>query len=294
MDIVELLKIRGLDVSAKIKMLRHQSSEYDIQDLYRRDHRHFEMYQSFQGKPVLECQYIVSFLGVRHGYARFVGVYKVGDRRPASEIKIPSDYPYPKDLQKAKYWYDLTKCDEYKDFIDRVIIYWGKSERSWQQWLKPREIVEILPSGYVEDFPGFLELSLDYDKLKKIIEKPTANREWHLMLKSVAGIYLILDTETGMQYVGSAYGDEGILGRWRTYAETGHGGNKLLKELVNLKPDYYPGKFRFTILHTLNKSTTMDEVIDWERRFKDKLGTRAFGLNTPEIREKTRLNRGQV
>ncbi|CUH46543.1 hypothetical protein RUA4292_00709 [Ruegeria atlantica] len=35
--------------------------------------------------------------------------------------------------------------------------------------------------------------------------------------------------ETGEQYVGSAYGEDGFAGRWIAYANDGHGGNKLLR-----------------------------------------------------------------
>jgi hypothetical protein len=42
-----------------------------------------------------------------------------------------------------------------------------------------------LPKGYVNNFPGFGEVVLSYDKLKKIINNKDANREWHRMLSSV-------------------------------------------------------------------------------------------------------------
>ena len=35
-------------------------------------------------------------------------------------------------------------------------------------------------------------------------------------LSNVAGVYVIADQATGKLYVGSATGDEGIWGRWRT------------------------------------------------------------------------------
>lgn len=47
----------------------------------------------------------------------------------------------------------------------------------------------------------------------------TALAEWR-------GIYLIFDTRDAKAYVGSAYGSENILGRWRSYADSGHGGHR--------------------------------------------------------------------
>ena len=112
-----------------------------------------------------------------------------------------------------------------------MIIDW-KVAINWCQDLSAKEVVEILPKGYVNDFPGFDDVILEYIELKKIVDNKDAHREWHRMLSSVAGIYLILDTSTGLQYVGSASGKEGILGRWKQYAKDGHGSNKLLLEVL--------------------------------------------------------------
>lgn len=53
-----------------------------------------------------------------------------------------------------------------------------------------------------------------------------------MALSGVKAVYLILDTKNGQQYVGSAYGDGGLLERWKCYADTFHGNNKLMKELI--------------------------------------------------------------
>jgi hypothetical protein len=99
------------------------------------------------------------------------------------------------------------------------------------------------------------------------------------MLASVAAVYLILDTKTGNQYVGSAYGEGGLLGRWRAYAKAAHGGNKQLKELA-AERSALAGDLQFAVLQTLPLASTPKEVIDHERRHKAKLGSRAHGLNS--------------
>jgi hypothetical protein len=140
-------------------------------------------------------------------------------------------------------------------------------------------VIEILPKGYVREFPGFLDFVIPYDELVKIVDNPDAHGVWHNMLASVAGVYLIVDSQTGQQYVGSAYGKRGILGRWAEYAKNGHGGNKRLRELLNSSPGY-ARNFCFTVLQTLDKSLTDREVLEFEKQYKAKLGSRAFGLNT--------------
>jgi hypothetical protein len=47
-------------------------------------------------------------------------------------------------------------------------------------------------------FRGYYNVCLPYSELKKIVTN-RSNREWHDALSEVAGIYLILDTQTGKQ-----------------------------------------------------------------------------------------------
>jgi hypothetical protein len=50
-------------------------------------------------------------------------------------------------------------------------------------------------------------------------------------------------------------------------------------ELLAADPDYAKN-FQFTVLQTLPKTLTKNEVVEYETRWKKKLGTRAFGLNS--------------
>lgn len=288
--ILELLKNRGLDLNTKIKYVRHQDKRYDVTALIRANQ--LETYQGYQEKPIFkDCRYIVVFIGQENMKALFYGIYQVLKQRPASEVSLPSDFIYQDfDITGDTYvFYDLKEMEGFDDLKSRAVVDWGKGALAWSQWvrkngtgkLKDKEVTEILPTGYVKEFPGFEDFVLRYDDLQKMVNNPEANREWHTMLSSVAGIYLIMDTEGGKQYVGSAYGKKGILGRWTEYATTGHGGNALLKKI--LKKDRTAAKhFQFTILRTLPKTLTNKEVINYENLYKKKLGTRAFGLNASE------------
>jgi hypothetical protein len=167
----------------------------------------------------------------------------------------------------------------FDDLNDRVVIDWGANARAWHQWLTAKEVVQLLPVGYVRAFPGYLDFVLTFDDLVSIVLNQDANREWHRMLSAVAGVYLILDMETGKQYVGSACGAGGVMSRWATYARTGHGWNTQLQERLQI--DSGASKhFRYTLLRTLPSSLTKAEVIRYESLYKEKLGTRAFGLNS--------------
>ncbi|GAB1411245.1 hypothetical protein MASR1M90_23990 [Desulfovibrionales bacterium] len=67
-----------------------------------------------------------------------------------------------------------------------------------------------------------------------------------------------------------------IHGRWLSYVNTGHGGNKKLKDLSF---DYIKTNFKYSILEIF-KSTTDDKIIlKRESWWKDTLLSRKFGYN---------------
>lgn len=278
--IIELLKLRGLDTSKKIKIIRHQSKNWDLADLANKPGM-IEIYQSYQAKPVLECDYIVSFIGFDASFARFYGVFEVKSKKQAQTVPLPKEFPY-QDMDVSGLYYDLIEVPGFEGLKHRVVIKWGKAALAWHQWLNKennKEIIQILPEGYVREFPGYLDTILTYDQLVGICQNPIAHKVWHDMLSAVAGIYLIVDTTDGMQYVGSAYGEAGILGRWMSYVGNGHGGNKKLIEILSKDPERIK-HFQYTILQTLNKTLPQKEVQQVEQLYMKKLGSRAFGLNS--------------
>ncbi|WP_125561444.1 GIY-YIG nuclease family protein [Pseudoalteromonas rubra] len=278
MDLIKILKIYGLNEASKTKMVRHQDSRYDLNRLFTNDQ--IELYQERQSKDVFgTCDQIASFIGDGSTRSKFIGLFKVAKR-----IEVPVNTPWPNgylypEMPSGNFHYHLEKDHRFEDLEGRLIIDWGLSTRSWHQWLKPKPVIEILPKGFVRNFSGYLDFVLDFKELCKVLEFSEANREWHQKLKSVAGIYLITDSITGRQYVGSAYGSEGILGRWKKYTITGHGNNEQLITLLKSN-DNYSNNFRFTILRTLPKSLTKTEVIEVENLYKQKLGSKTFGLNS--------------
>ena len=253
MNLSELVEMRGFTLNNKIKLVRHKDSNYDIQSMYRNGFLDF--YQSTQIKDVFgNCEYIMSFLGDEGTKTTYIGTYKKLSTQKLDLSQIPNGYPITAEdvLSSDHYYYEFEKIDLLADLIDRLVIEWGKSTRSWFQWLSKshdKNIVEILPPGYVSHFPGYDEVFLNFSGLEMIINHQDSNRVWYTMLGSVAGVYLIVDTVTGLQYVGSAYGEEGILGRWKSYVKTKHGGNKILVELLEKDPNRYQ-KFQSSILHT--------------------------------------------
>jgi hypothetical protein len=277
LGILDLLGLAGLPLTARIKLVRHQDARFDAQDLLRRGW--LEAYQQFQSKPVFDnLDYIVSFIGMGGSRARFLGVYHVNHRGPSTNVSLPLGCPY-REWRDAGYHYDLQHMPGYRHLEGRVVIDWGKGTLAWHQRASNKTVVEVLPAGYLlEPFHDYLQFTLTYHELVHLVEHQEAHKEWRARLSAVAGVYLILTTTTGKQYIGSAYGAEGICGRWLAYARTGHGGNALLSELIATDPAY-PASFSYSVLEILPTSFARAEVLAHERQFKRKLGSRATGLN---------------
>ena len=121
-------------------------------------------------------------------------------------------------------------------------------------------------------------MHLSYSQLERLAEAGAAHNDWISSLRAVGGVYLIVSSVTGAQYVGSAFGAEGIWGRWCSYLGNGHGGNKLLRELCQADARH-PAALSFSILDTFSTSMGRDEALALESLYKAKLGSRAFGLN---------------
>ncbi len=265
MKISDLPHFEQFRNTRNVKVLRHKESRQNLWQLY--DDGKFDGYQSGQSWDVFgEARYIISFIAERNRYAKFVGVWEV----------------LSKHKKKIKgYAYETKAISGFEDLRARLIVRWGEGTRSWAQWLHSRgdkEIVELLPPNYVMEFPGYYKVMLSYAQLSSMVSHPDSNREWERMLSSVSGIYILLDRHSGLQYVGSAYGNGGIWARWRNYVRSPSGGNVRLKKLLAANPDRYR-QFQFSILRVLEPDATKDEVIEQESLEKHKLGSRVFGLN---------------
>ncbi|WP_060989545.1 GIY-YIG nuclease family protein [Photobacterium leiognathi] len=261
----ELLSLKS-DMLAKykVKYVRHKDSRKEYRELIK-DREELLKYQAHQSKNVFkDCDYIISFFGLDGSKSLFIGAFKVNGWYENT----------------GEFHYDLKEIDIFDDFKDRLVVDWGKATLSWHQWVNDndKEVVEMLPKGYLGEFPGLLNFILDFDELKQLNNNIDANKEWYHHLSSVNGVYLILDEKAGKQYIGSAYGKDGLWQRWSEYVRSGHGGNKLLKECF-VNDANYGRNFKFTILQSLPSNTTNKEVINIENLYKKKLGTRLFGLN---------------
>ena len=272
----KIFEIYGVD-PARVKLVRHGNKEIPIYETFLSNIKRLEAYQSFQ-KPNKfgKSKTIAVFAPYYRTTGIFLGLWDIKGYTENSNfteetLKVLREHNLPEDWFNNSVRYELKKNNTLDELSERLIIEWGPATVAWVQ-SKDKEVVEIKGKKSIGDFHSFSLVELNFQDLKNLIQFPDTNLTWLKTLSSVNGVYLIKDKTSGKLYVGSAYGDKGIYGRWSAYAKNGHGGNLELKDLD-------PSSFQFSILEIVPATTTADEVIECENRWKAKLGTRQFGLN---------------
>lgn len=269
---------------SRIKLVRHSSdvqpdsfiyNKYkgSVYKLYRTDYALFKEWQSEQSDSKMKnVDYLVVFLAEEGCECRFIGVYR--------------NYGPKRAIGNGVSEYAIEEVEGFEGLKDKVVIDWGKGTLSWMQnWQSTKNVRRIDQVNTGDDIPYFIryeDVILSFSQLQKVVE----DKEWKSKLESLNCVYMILDKETGKQYVGVTYKDmkpgikNGILGRWTEYAKTGHGNNKLLVALLAEKGiSYADQNFQWTILETLPLNVTPKVAIDRESLYKKKFGTREHGYN---------------
>ena len=272
----DVLKKAGLD-PAKVKLIRHALTDKGFKSCYDKN-MVLEYTRQQKSGFSKNYDYWCVFISGKGTLAKLFACYKVGNSVPDTPDAMPKDFPHQEWFQGENAYFDLEHIDLLKDYEGRLTIDWGNSARMWHQKGTTEKPIVAIQADEKKVFSGFENLILTYDELKEIVENPTIYEAWHTALSSVNAIYLIVDQETGKQYVGSAYGKDGLLGRWSCYVNSLHGNNKLMKELICAYPERYH-HFQFSILQILPKTVTDDEVIQTESLYKKKLLTIPFGMN---------------
>ena len=266
----DLLQLEGIDPT-QVRLVRHQDNRLRPGRLYeawRSDRGAFDDYQSVQSKnrfPVGDL--LASFVVTEARKTVFVGLYRVAgvDTLPPGSVDVLVRHD-----TSGHFTYDLLLLEELAGYRDRAVIDWGAGVRSWVQRAasQAKPVIEIAEQ-YEPRFPGFREFVLPVN------EVPTLPNGWQQVLRSVKGVYLLVDIDSGHQYVGSAKGAESLLGRWISYADGGDGGN------VGLRAAARNGRrnYQVSVLEVVDENTPDDTIERIESYWKGKLLSRQFGLN---------------
>lgn len=263
----DLLRAEGVDPS-DVKLIRHSESS-DRQttfDLWSSNPDQFFEFERIQGKPIYKHRPLAaSFVVTPAGGTLFIGLREIEGVGVAGKNVI---CPLRRVPRPGRNLYEIVKRTELSEYAGKLTIDWGSGTRSWYQYAdkNAKPVISISSSDFEMPFPGFSDLQIMLEEISGIPEA------WRNSLSSVGGVYLLACPDTGEQYVGSAYGEFGFYGRWSVYSKNGHGGNKLLRKRGR-------HNYQISVLEVVPNTMSPDEVIRREALWKDKLGSRAHGLN---------------
>lgn len=223
-------------------------------------------------------------MGKEKNTALLYGVYKIKGLLEKNDLPNYSDglVPFCKPPDKSiEFQMQLEELTEFAKFKNRLIIDWVVP-RGWYNTygkIKNKPVVRILPYRFVSEFPGLMNIKISFSELKAIVETPDSHEEWYNSLTRLQAVYLIQYKKEGLLYVGTTFGKNGLWQRWESYVKSnGTGGNKRLSELERSDPEYTQN-LQFSILEVLTHTADKSYCIHKESLWKEKLGTRAFGLN---------------
>lgn len=278
MNLNDMLAGKGID-PAKVLVLRHCPFEPQLRKvlpwLASEKPDVFNAYQQTQGarleavmQSLENVGHVASFIGVEPGKAHFAGLYRIGSSRAMTMTrywKVPA-YLEMKAFgmrgftgdRPAVRWFDLQITKFYSTWHGKLVVGWPKPEISWWRRAHRNEfpVVAVLEeNSFHEEMPEWSAIDLTWKELAVIPQR------WQAALAEWRGVYYIFDTEARLGYVGSAYGKENIFGRWKNYAASGHGGNKLLRKLD-------PLNLRFTILQRVSPDMDAKDIIVIEQSWK--------------------------
>jgi hypothetical protein len=291
MQLNDLLKAGSVDPERTL-VLRHRPSEPRFRKALpllageRLDL--FDAYQAYQNEAVERSinanvgGWIASFIAYGPGKAVFVGVYQIAGARPMTldefwarpenvELRLLGNKGFTADKGRETILrFDLQVMPLHDNWRGKLVVEWPGGGHSWCR----RAHKNTMPIFAIREESVFAEALPPWDEVEftwaELAVLPT---RWRAALEQWRGIYSIWDASDGKSYVGSAYGETNILGRWESYAATGHGGNKLLRHRN-------PAEFRFTILQRVSPDMEDVEVIRLENSWKLRLHTRApHGMN---------------
>ena len=264
----DILTLGGLSPS-QVKILRHGLvGQPKIYDTWRNDRPVFEGYQSRQGANMIpENGVVASFVVSRAAKTTFAGMYRnmgstpmpVGDVEPLSGSVHTEG--------RLGRIYDLAPIPGWEQYEGRLVIAWpaGSAGRSWHRRADSTlwPVLEIADQH--DPWPGWREFHCEADELA------TLPHEWRSMLSHTKGVYLLIDLDdAGKQYVGSAKGTDSLLGRLLGYARGGTNGNRGLTRRH---------RYIVSVLEPVAMLTPDQTIEAVEAQWKDRLGTREYGLN---------------
>jgi hypothetical protein len=255
----------------KVFLLRHEDKRVKggVYQAWKSRRQDFETYQNGQ---TWENRFkvgssIASFVVGPDRETLFVGLYDVLTVAPRNE-RFTDPLLGPMEAGEGSI-HETRRSERMRDYEEKLVIDWGAGTRSWRQraHLQDKTVLEIRAQANEPHFPRYVDLH------RRLSDFANIYPSWQKQLAAAKGVYL-LTFDDGMQYVGSATGQEGFWQRWQDYINTGHGGNVVLR-----RDNRDAKEAMVSILEVSGSAATDIEIIKREMRWQEKLGTRAKRLD---------------
>ena len=225
-----------------------------------------------------------SFVVGTNSEAYFVGMYRIAGWRELTALELDAD-PRRKAVEEryrgrsfsqlatdsgrdGRAVFDLVPLTELSELKGRLIVqrtpgraYMRLAENTKLAVLEIKRDARFSPPP-----PDWRDFVVSTDDLR-VLPRDHAAR-----LAGWRGVYLITDEKDGARYVGSAYGAENLLGRWRAHVAKDKGVTAELGQRDT-------SSFRFSILQLLLHDADAADVQALEANWKTRLHTRSWGLN---------------
>ncbi|MEM8555237.1 MAG: GIY-YIG nuclease family protein [Pseudomonadota bacterium] len=212
----------------------------------------------------------------------FLGMYENRGHRPVSlaDLRARPEVQYLIDVHSVDYtdrwgddghltWFDLKRSPLLDHYAGRLTC----TIKLTQNYLRVAENLDAPVLSLSEDSAFDAPPPPWRDWIVTAGELRALPISWADRLSAWRGIYLIIDAMDGARYVGSAYGETNLLGRWSAHVAGDLG---VTAHLKTRSPDH----FQFSILERMGPDTPADEVIAREMTWIARLGTKTYGLNT--------------
>lgn len=275
---------------SRLLMLRHTPTQRrlkaELPFLAESQPNVFNAYQQTQSSIrnenlMAQANHVASFIGDVGNKAIFVGLYKKESQRIISQEEYWTmpvhqslrhyglEQAAP-DTRPNALLFDLQLLPLMQSMRGKLIVEWPQPIVNFVRWAENNTfpIHAILEeSKLTQPLSDWREIVWSWNKLQNL------PHSWREALKHWGAIYLIHDRSDGKNYIGSASGEENLWGRWQNYADTGDGGNVLLR-------DRGPESLEFSILERISPDMIRTQVVELETSWKKRLHTLApSGLN---------------
>ncbi|MFJ7915331.1 MULTISPECIES: GIY-YIG nuclease family protein [unclassified Lysinibacillus] len=264
----ELLKKVGIKPEEVVYVWHNEKAMKAEKCEFVADYETYTIHQP-KNRKALKRNYWAVFISEGNEKARFYKLYRNNQASENCDC-----------CNKDKVIHDLVELYILEDYVNRLIVEWGKATTNGWSLEADEKKNEKFISAWLERprgelvFEGFDNIRLSWYDLKKVLQLP----EWQTALSNQKAVYLQTDKLTNKHYIGSATGKESLLQRWGNYVSNGHGGNKGLKKLDF---DYIQKNFEYSVLETFPNKTDDKEILNRESWHKRIFQTteKEFGYN---------------